>query len=463
MSKVSSFQHSPFSWHNVLIDQHQCLALAEDIITLDRKWLKQEKEDHKLNANIDVVKRALECMEAWRYPFVKTQREKAIHFATCRGEPEIVNLWLESGPIGSISRGLSVIDAAKYGHLEIVRSLLNSGDISLPDRIEAALFAAQGGHLEIVRHLLGSLERADLIPGPQRINLVGFAAKAGALDLVDFLVSNQDNENAQDLRDCAVYSAAQGEKPEIVSLILEKKGAISKSTRGMAVEVAAYHGDENLVNLLLCSGSISDYSRHFAIQKARNQNHHEIANQLTPFDLSFAAKWGYAELVQDLLTSHCIPKEERISAAKKAADGWDESHLQVLRLILLQEDMFPQALPAENEFNLLEFNDENDLGLRNLFSESAETETAVSPLDISDYDRGPILVFAARWGDEKLVEFLLSSNFIPYPYLDHAIRAAKNEGYEELAERLAALNKNSRHNFDPEGRRNYSVNFFKDY
>ncbi len=272
-------------WDEFQLNRDQLVAMASEIIDLNSEWLKWQKERWKIAENADVLKQAVQRMEELGYKFSRKQRGYAVFCASSAGELKIVNLWLSRGEIDDLSRGVAVANATEGGHLEIIETLMNSGTVPDPYRIRAAVLGASKGHLQIVRTLLSTSLNPDLIPLPNRKELVIFAAKMGAKDLLAILLPSKDEIVAQDLRELAVYYSAQAKQSDTVFYIL-KQGPISLYSRGHAVELAAFHGDQDLLNKLLSLGPISAISRDFAIRGAQNQGHQKIANQLTAISVA---------------------------------------------------------------------------------------------------------------------------------------------------------------------------------
>tara|TARA_B100000809_G_scaffold257631_1_gene299548 strand:+ start:2101 stop:3852 length:1752 start_codon:yes stop_codon:yes gene_type:complete len=186
---------------------------------------------HCYDADRDIVRQLLTLTE-----YGSNEVHRALINACINGDVDIVMMLLKHGANCSFLQHSSLKVASENGHVEVIKLFISQG-LQLPKTADRSLDAAcKNGHIEVVKLFAENNVRMD------RKNTLVQAYHA-------YIQSLRDSEH----RAFCVY---QNEYAELPSFNKSRK-QLNKAIGEIEAKRDAYHGDVELINLLLSLGSHS--------------------------------------------------------------------------------------------------------------------------------------------------------------------------------------------------------------
>ena len=199
---------------------------------------------------------------------------RILHHVSKNGNMEIFESLLERNPDPDPSDHGGVtplMAAARNGHRDIVEALISRGaDKSARKKSSGAQAihqAATHGHLDVVKLLVDKGNPVDVV-NEDNVTPLMLAAQKGHTHVVQYLLEQQASINnarkGSGIR--AIHQAAQGGHYHIVEMLLNKGAEYNVPAAGgeTALLLAAEHGSNDIVSLLLQQNDLQRHSTHIA-------------------------------------------------------------------------------------------------------------------------------------------------------------------------------------------------------
>ena len=365
---------------------------------------------------------------------------------------DVVNLLIRLGAqvtdTTGIGRECALTIACEQGDLEIVKVLLPNGPkrLNLGEKWTGSGFNAYGPN---TRHLYGN--------GPYDMSPVNIAAEKGHLELLAWLLEGGAEVPANSLhlaimkqKDCTLA---------IVELLLKHGAMVNETGKGVsALMMASCYGDNETVKKLLKEGADVDHKSedqhhfgpYFALWIAAMEGHTKVVETLLKGGANVNLK-GKRDLsiLQGVMDCHEMTEGKMVTILKLLLDGGAEGRhaillntiekgrLEVLKLLLQKKDDlqinddregwgYPLMVAVRNNY----FHDNSTEMVKLLLEAGARVDlqdkdgksplmvtgdVAIAkillgkgvPIDQVAYDGWHALLYAMKWGNFELAEFLL--------------------------------------------------------